>query len=463
MNKKQFDSAVENVILSYSTEVPGSYIWLPYGLEIRNKIFNKFKSIIKKYGYEEFSFPILVNTKNIERQKKVLNFEENVLYVTTYEGNSKDYYLRPDGIMQISYYVSQILKSKKDLPIKLFNVAPIFRRGRKGVEIPSLLSGQGSVMIEGYGFFASKEEALKELEKAVRMTTKIIKEAYLPFVLVRRPIGGNKPVAEINIGIDVPVDKRTLLAVSLYYHGNIYSKPLEMSYLENENKNYPHMISWGFSERVIGLMLWNHMDEKGIILPPSYAPIKLVIIPLFKKNTNEEEIKEYCIKIQTFLKRIKIISKIDESEGYVGEKIWYWIKRGVPLIALIGEEEVKDNVVTVIIRDIDKKVSLKFDTNIKNEIENILKEYSKRMKERAEIRLKEKIEVINSYESLKHTLKEGKIASIGWCESDDCRAKLEKEFPGEILGVNLLHPFNKEVKCIVCGKKGKEAFFARRL
>ena len=38
--------------------------------------------------------------------------------------------------------------------------------------------------------------------------------------------------------------------------------------------------SWGFTTRSIGIMVMQHGDDKGLVLPPRVAKIQAVIIPV---------------------------------------------------------------------------------------------------------------------------------------------------------------------------------------
>jgi prolyl-tRNA synthetase len=94
-----------------------------------------------------------------------------------------------------------------------------------------------------------------------------------------------------------------------------------------------------------------HSDDDGLILPPKVAPIQIIILPIIHKKEDEEIILSYCKNIANKLKSQNIRVEIDLKEKSNGEKIWGWIKKGVPLRIEIGAKEVTNNSVFMARRD----------------------------------------------------------------------------------------------------------------
>ena len=70
----------------------------------------------------------------------------------------------------------------------------------------------------------------------------------------------------------------------------------------------------GFSTRLIGALVMIHGDDKGLVLPPSIAPLHAVIVPiLFEKSRTEVLAK--CKEIKQELGK-KHSVKLDDRDGY---------------------------------------------------------------------------------------------------------------------------------------------------
>ena len=48
--------------------------------------------------------------------------------------------------------------------------------------------------------------------------------------------------------------------------------------------------SWGVSTRMIGGVIMAHGDNDGLILPPKIASTQIVLVPLFKEDSDKTHI-----------------------------------------------------------------------------------------------------------------------------------------------------------------------------
>ena len=89
-----------------------------------------------------------------------------------------------------------------------------------------------------------------------------------------------------------------------------------------------------------------HGDDNGLILPPRIAPNHIVIIPIAHTKESESGVFSYCEKLSDELKDLCyhdsfIKVDIDKRVLRSGEKYWYWVKKGVPIIVEVGPREIE--------------------------------------------------------------------------------------------------------------------------
>ena len=70
--------------------------------------------------------------------------------------------------------------------------------------------------------------------------------------------------------------------------GQNFAKVFNIQFADKDGSlKSPWQTSWGVSTRMIGALVMTHSDDNGLVLPPSIAPIKVVLIPIFKDENKE--------------------------------------------------------------------------------------------------------------------------------------------------------------------------------
>jgi prolyl-tRNA synthetase len=99
-----------------------------------------------------------------------------------------------------------------------------------------------------------------------------------------------------------------------------------------------------------------HSDDDGLVLPPKLAPTHVVIVPIHRSEQDRARVLEYCnnvareLRAQRFGERaINVI--VDDREERGGDKIWHWIKKGVPIRLEIGPRDIDKDALFVGRRD----------------------------------------------------------------------------------------------------------------
>jgi prolyl-tRNA synthetase len=97
-----------------------------------------------------------------------------------------------------------------------------------------------------------------------------------------------------------------------------------------------------------------HSDDDGLILPPSVAPYQVVIIPITREDT-ATALNEYAENLGDKLRCAEVRVLVDTTDMRAPDKMWKWIKRGVPLRVEIGAREMESESITITRRDLGRE------------------------------------------------------------------------------------------------------------
>ena len=103
-----------------------------------------------------------------------------------------------------------------------------------------------------------------------------------------------------------------------------------------------------------------HADDDGMVIPPKIAPSHLVILPVLRKNSDSGAVLEYCGQIKEALEQKEYFGgnvrvEIDDRDLRGGEKMWSWIKKGIPTWIEVGSRDIESDSVFFGRRDLGPK------------------------------------------------------------------------------------------------------------
>jgi prolyl-tRNA synthetase len=251
-------------------------------------------------------------------------------------------------------------------------------------------------------------------------------------------------------------DGRTIQAGTVHNLGQNFSKAFDVTY-ETEKGTREHIwqTCYGLSGRPLVAMLAAHGDDSGAVLPPTIAPIQVVIIPIPYKGM-EKEIDKSCETIASKLKAAGIRAEIDKRGDLTpGSKYFHWELRGVPIRIELGPRDLKQDQVTIVRRDTFEKQACKT-TDTVHVVKKIIDAMSVDMKQKAWQWMNEHVHRVDSLEEAKRLLKRrAGIVEVTWCGRDECGHKLEEDVQASVLGP--AEDLEEKVKgnCVVCGRKAE--------
>ena len=199
-------------------------------------------------------------------------------------------------------------------------------------------------------------------------------------------------------------------------------------------------------------------------MPPRVAPIQVVLVPIFKNDTEKSQVMPVADGVVQELKAAGLRVHVDAREGLTpGFKFNDWEMRGVPVRVEIGPKDIQNNTVALARRDVPGKAGKQFvpRAGAVKVIGDLLAEIQAHLLQQAtEFRDANIHAVTGDYETFKQIVADA-WAYTWFCGSADCEARIKEDNQA----VSRCFPLDQEPgqgPCIACGKTATErAYFAK--
>jgi prolyl-tRNA synthetase len=237
--------------------------------------------------------------------------------------------------------------------------------------------------------------------------------------------------------------------------GQNFGRAFDVKFQTKEGQlDYVWQTSWGVSTRLIGGLIMSHSDDKGLVLPPKVAPVKSVLVPIYRKDDEKALVLETAHRIAK-----DVGAKVDDREGpSPGAKFFHWERRGVPLVMELGPRDVASNNIVLKRRDTGTKEVLP-QSDIAARIPATLAQMQTDLYAAAKQRLKSNTVLANSVDEVEAILAAvtaekggGKFVMAHLKDDPACDARL-KEFKATVRCIPLIDEYDGPGKCIVTGEQ----------
>lgn len=369
-----YQQVVRAADLAENSPVRGCMVIKPWGYRLWENIQRTLDGMFKATGHENAYFPLFIPKSFLEKEAKhVEGFAKECAVVTHHRLEAgpdgklvpageleEPLVVRPTSETIIGAMFARWVQSYRDLPLLINQWANIVRwemRTRLFLRTTEFL------WQEGHTAHATREEAVEETMRMLGVYVDFA-ENYLAMPVLR----GRKTEAERFPGaVDtyciegMMQDRKALQAGTSHFLGQNFARAAEIKFLSEANQEeYAWTTSWGVSTRLIGGLVMTHGDDDGLVLPPRLAPAHVVILPVMHKEESRTQVLEYCQRLAQELRNVSYNGRpvevvLDTSEGRGGDKVWTWIKKGIPLRLEIGPRDIADDAVFVGRRDRNPK------------------------------------------------------------------------------------------------------------
>lgn len=464
---KWYLDVIDAADMAENAAVKGCMVIKPYGYAIWENFVAVLDKMIKDTGHQNAYFPLLIPKSFLSKEAShVEGFAKECAVVTHYRLKAQDggvvvdpeaklaeeLIIRPTSETIIYDTFSHWVSSWRDLPLLINQWANIVRwemRTRPFLRTTEFL------WQEGHTAHATKEEADEEVTKMLEVY-RVFAEEYLAIPVIK----GLKSESEKFAGalytttIEAMMqDGKALQSGTSHNLGQHFAEVFDVKYADKEGKlQYCWTTSWGVSTRLIGGLIMSHSDDKGLVLPPKIAPIKVVIVPIWKDEAKKAEMLEAARRMAEELASVGNV-KVDERDYLtIGEKFYEWEKKGVPVRLELGERELDAGEVVMVRRDDGQKSNLPL-AEVAVKVPEVLDDIQKNLFEKAKAFREANVHHIDDYAEFKTQMKAdipGFVYSH-WCGSAEC----EEQIKDETKASTRCMPFDLEKtpgKCIKCGK-----------
>ena len=366
----------EMQIFSFDDEVgAGLPLWLPNGTVIIDELEKLANETEKKLGYQRVRTPHITKGDLYEKSGHLSHYEDSMFPSMDVDGNK--YYLKPMNCPHHHKIFSSYPRTYKDLPLKLTEYGTCYRYEKSGqlfglMRVRSMQMNDAHIYcseeqfkgeflsvckmylkyfeifgIEKYEMRLSLHNPEKLGEKYVNepdlwlKTEKLVKEALtdgnLNFIEIQGEAAFYGP--KIDVQVWSAIGREFTLATNQVDFA--IPEKFGLTYKDNKDQNQTplciHRAPLGTHERFIGFLIEHFAGN----FPLWLAPVQVLIIPI------SDKFNSYANLISNKLEDCGCRFKIDFRNEKMGAKIRKGEIEKIPVMLIVGENEQKNNTVSV--------------------------------------------------------------------------------------------------------------------
>ncbi len=474
-----YNDLVIKADLAENSAVRGCMVIKPYGYAIWEKMQRALDDMFKETGHVNAYFPLFIPKSFFSKEAAhVEGFAKECAVVTHYrlknDPDGKGVIVDPDAKLEEEYIVRPTsetiiwhtyrtwIQSYRDLPILINQWANVVRwemRTRLFLRTAEFL------WQEGHTAHATKEEAIEETETMLKVYATFAEEwMAMPVIQGYKSESERFAGALETLTIEALMqDGKALQSGTSHFLGQNFAKAFDVKFATAEgNEEYVWATSWGVSTRLMGALVMAHSDDNGLVLPPKLAPIQVVIVPIYKKPEELEEISAVVNKIVATLKAKGISVKFDnDDKRKPGWKFAEYELKGVPIRLAVGPRDLKNGTIEVARRDTLTKETMPVD-GIEDKLEALLDDIQANIYKKALSFREEMTTKVDDYDEFKRLLDEkGGFFLCHWDGTAETEDLIKTETKATIRCIPIDAP-DEHGKCMVTGKpSSKRVVMAR--
>ena len=348
---------------------PGFPFFLNNGMILRNQLENFWYDEHTKEGYEFIKTPIMLNKELWELSGHWFNYRENMY---TSEIDDKTFAIKPMNCPGGMLVYKNSLHSYKDLPLRIGELGQVHRHEASGA-LNGLFRVRTFTQDDAH-IFMREDQIEEEVIKLISFIDRMYSIFNLTYDIELSTRPEEKYIGSIDVwnksekaleeachkaGHDCKINPGdgAFYGPKLDFHikdslGRVWQcgtiqldmnlpERFDLTYIAADgSKKRPvmlHRVIYGSIERFIGILIEHYAGA----FPLWLAPVQVNIIPV-----NNEYHLDYSNKLFKILNDEKIRVKLDDRNEKLGYKMRESQTKKIPITLIIGDNEVKENVVS---------------------------------------------------------------------------------------------------------------------
>ena len=354
----------------------GLPIWLPKGTQLRLRLQDVLRHVLKPYHHQEFITPGIGSKNLYVTSGHYAHYGKDAFQPIHTPEPEEEYMLKPMNCPHHCEVYARKPRSYKDLPLRIAEFGTVFRYEKSG-ELHGLTRVRTFTQDDAH-IFVRPDQVKAEFESIIDIILKVFKifgfDNYDAQISLRDPkdtdkyIGSDEIWEESENAIRQACKEKGLhtheeLGEAAFYGPKLdfmvkdaigrkwqlgtiqvdYNLPerFKLEYTAEDNsKKTPVMIHrapFGSLERFTAVLI----EHTAGHFPLWLAPDQVAILPI------SEKFNEYANKVKAYLDSVDVRSYIDDRNEKIGRKIRDNELKRVPYLLIVGEKEATDGLVSM--------------------------------------------------------------------------------------------------------------------
>ena len=364
-------------LFSFSSKVGlGLPLWLPKGVELRDRLEGFLKKAQKKAGYQMVITPHIGNKELYVTSGHYEKYGDDSFQPIKTPKENEEFYLKPMNCPHHCEIYNSNKFSYKDLPVRYAEFGTVYRYEQSG-ELHGLTRVRGFTQDDAH-IFCTEDQLDSEFKNVIDLTLYVFKslglDDYSAQISIRDPKNMDKYIGDIKAWeksekaiIKAVKDKGLKYKIeegeAAFYGPKLdfmvkdalgrewqlgtiqvdYNLPdrFNLTYIDKNNDSKRpvmiHRAPFGSLERFIAILLENTAGN----LPLWLTPNQFIILPISEKH------EKYCENVLNLLENNEIRGLIDNRNETIGRKIRDAELEKIPFMLIIGEQESNQNLISL--------------------------------------------------------------------------------------------------------------------
>ena len=281
--------------------VKGCMVIKPNGYAVWELLQRELDDRFKATGHQNVYFPLLIPQSFLQKEAEhVEGFSPELAVVTIAGGKELEepYVIRPTSETIIGHFFAKWIQSYRDLPMLMNQWANVIRwelRTRMFLRTTEFLWQEGHTAHSNARRSAGRSAAhARCLRRRGRKRDGDAGDQGRQKTSAEKFAGALRSYA-----IEAMMQNGLALQAGTSHDlGQNFGKAFDVQFQTKEGQlDYVWQTSWGVSTRLIGGLIMSHSDDKGLVLPPKLAPVKAVLVPIYRKDEEKARVLEAAHRI----------------------------------------------------------------------------------------------------------------------------------------------------------------------